>query len=69
MLDALYDSTHKIIKHSYKKIQEGSYINFKVYRRENALKEIKLCLKIEKVEDYGIVPVQLNLNVKIKIDF
>lgn len=38
MLDALYDSTHKIIKHSYKKIQEGSYINFKVYRREKCPK-------------------------------
>jgi formamidopyrimidine-DNA glycosylase len=38
MLDALYESTHRIIKHSYKKIKADSYINFKVYGREKCPK-------------------------------
>lgn len=38
MLDALYDSTHRIIKHSYNKIKADSYINFKVYGREKCPK-------------------------------
>ena len=42
MINAFYDSTHKIIKHSYKKIKDDSYINFKVYRREKCPKGNKI---------------------------
>ena len=38
MIDALYSSTHKIMKHSYNKIINDSYISFKVYNRETCPK-------------------------------
>ena len=34
MIEILYKVTHKIIKHSYNMILNGSYIKFKVYRKQ-----------------------------------